>query len=534
MVNNTTTNTNTSNTSNNNKGDKIIFDYREFENLAKGNQKPRRGKYSQKVFQNIVNLQVDFFDYNLAKDELKIDKFRLDKYMLEYADKIIGDDFQTIQDLPYHFNGKYWEMIIKDKDLWLAFARKFQALFETKIDEGYATNIYATAQINNFIARHNSWDWEMNFSDIVSIPFLNGTLFINLKLSNKVKAEYKFKQGNFYKDKNHIFCINENFTDEMMQEGYWRNSFIGNYLIDYYQEDLEKLQQYLASILIPQFEIQQALLIKGEGGDGKGTLVECLQKLFPKVITSLDVSKWNASHDTTMLLNSICNVTSEAPSREISIDTFKSIVATDTIAVNPKFKDNFNFKPFCKQIITVNTMPKIEIQKAVLRRFVLIQTYKSTSIEERTYQFKEDFFANKDKLISFMLQGLIILKQNRFKNIHSNPELEKELVTINNSTIDDYLNDCIRITNNVQHRVSSDKLFETYKKWCSNNIKTNKADLDIKKETFSKKFGNVLASYSSECQNVKTGLTFRNSEGKTCKGIQGIEIIEEDAWNEIK
>ena len=290
--------------------------------------------------------------------------------------------------------------------------------------------------------------------------------------------------------------------------------------MDFYGDyEQEQLQQFLAGILIPQFEIQQNLVILGDGGDGKGVLMGALRKLFGNVVTGLRVSEWQGKHDTTALVGSILNITSERPSREINVDIFKAIVANDEMQTNPKYKDLVYYKPFCKHIMTVNSLPAIEIDPAIMRRLVLIKTCRTTTLKDRSVTFKRDFEFDKAGLVSFMLQGLFLLHKNNFSFLTGTPELQEELIYQNDSLVHDFINACLDITDDINTYEISAYVYEIFGFWEMDHGKNSKpivqATLSRKIITIAKSMGKV--NIGSESRRVL-------KDGKTTRVLTGITI----------
>jgi phage/plasmid-associated DNA primase len=371
----------------------------------------------------------------------------------QYGHLFFLNDFKIIGNVLYGWNGTIWEEATEYIEKYIF--NKIDQLANATIDFRKIPEIVKIAKNKGQFETLATLPWNSDFDEKVFVTFRNGTLAVDLE-----QKTHQFLLNHFDPAFYAVYFIDCDFKEEFMDNQYWQNSFVGEYLLDFYSDDDRNcLQQFFASVLIPQYQPQQVLVILGEGGDGKGVLMGTLKKLLGKVVTELNVSRWTEKHSTTMLVGSILNITSEAPSREISLDTWKSIVACDYLTIDPKYKTPFSYKPFCKQIMTVNELPKLPPEKASLRRLLITKTCKSTKAVDRSESFRIKFENNLDALVSFILNGLYVLKDNNFREISGSVELRDEFIHQNESTMVDFMQSCIDITDSASDFCSSFDFF---------------------------------------------------------------------------
>ncbi|MEN6411934.1 MAG: DUF5906 domain-containing protein [Veillonellales bacterium] len=454
-----------------------------------------------------ANFIKQFNGANLIMIALMLNWFR------KFGHLFFENDFKFVNNVLYGWNGIRWE---NGKDLVGSYIfNKMDQLADTTVPSKQIPEIVKIAKNKKQFVSEDLWQWNADFDKRVIVTFQNGTLLLDLG-----QKSHQFYLNQFDPDNNAVYAIQYDFQDEFLTNQYWKNSFVGKYLTDFYSdEDRQYLQQFLASILIPQYQPQQGLVILGDGGDGKGVLMGALKKIFGKVVTELSVSKWTGNHETATLVGSLLNITSEAPSREISLDTWKSIIACDNLTIDPKYKTPFSYKPFSKQIMTVNQLPKIAIDKAVLRRMPVIRTCQSTASKNRSESFRIRFEKNIDALISFMLHGLYLLKANNFREISGTGVLRDALIYQNESTLVEFVEMCLDITESETDFSSSSDLFSTYELW---RVDHGQGSKDIIKSTFSKKLNNLLITLEKKSRSGS-----KKVAGKSVRGFGGIVIRSE-------
>jgi len=438
-----------------------------------------------------------------------------------HGDKFFKDNFKIVGNVLYAWKETHWAPAGDYIDCYII--KKFHEKFDIAIETKAIPEIITVCRHMGHIPEQYQWDWDDSFVEKVIITFNNGTLEVDL-----MNQQHQFYEGIFQKENKALFKLNHNFKNELLVDKFWANTFVGRYLLDFYEDAArEQLQQFLAAILIPQCELQQSLIILGEGGDGKGVLMGAIKDLLEKVVTELRVSEWEGKHDTSTLVGSILNITSEAPDRQINLDVWKSIVACDSLTINPKYEKPYSYKPFCKHIMTVNNLPKIQVDKAVIRRMAIIKTCKTTTEEERETFFSLKFRKDKDGLVSFILQGLLLLAKNKFKSLPGSADLREELVYQNESLITDFVNDCLDITGKKADRELSSELYDVFLYW---KIKNGKNARDMTRSTFSKKVITVAKAlhktvvYSDSVRGSRIPSIQNSINNKTVRVLAGLKI----------
>lgn len=465
----------------------------------------------------------------------KIDEQKMLNWARRNASKIIDGRIVTSYNVPYVWNGSYWEADLDQTALRNVIGNKFAEWFDITLMKKQFDEITSMIQSYGLVTKYNSGlPWRNDqYKKEVRITFNNGSLTMDLE-----SGEHLFEYNTFHKDWYAVYKLNYDFEDALLTDTYWQNSFVGNYLMDFYCDTARPiLQQYLAGLLLPEFRRQQGLIIIGEGGDGKGVLMNALSTIFAPVVSTVDPSSWDRPFDTSNMVGKILNICSEAPSREISLSKFKSIVACDMLQVERKYQNAMTTQPYTKHIMTVNDMPKIEPQQATMRRLALIKTCRTTQKGQRDTSFEHRFINNKDALISFMLCGLNLLKKNNFAEYDSMEELEKRFVEENESQLPSFIDDCIIITEDFNDIVIKEDVFGLFNFWRNedgNAIGTK----EMNKNTFGQKMAKLFKMQSKSvdtyAETHKKGRLKPDNRTKRC--YKGIKLDNEwlDRWDNYR
>lgn len=149
------------------------------------------------------------------------------------------------------------------------------------------------------------------------------------------------------------------------------------------------VKAFIGSIFIPESYRQQALWLYGQGQDGKSSLLNLLKNMLGSLYSSTNQPDsgnkrfWQKSFLDKRL---VCIDDCDDP-KLLSYGFVKSVISSDTLAIEGKNKDAFNGKSFSKFCVCSNHKPLITSQKSEQRRLIFS--------EFKTYEGKFDFYFHK-------------------------------------------------------------------------------------------------------------------------------------------
>ncbi len=128
-----------------------------------------------------------------------------------------------------------------------------------------------------------------------------------------------------------------------------------------YRARLAFLQEYLGLSLLgkaPQYA-GKALILLGEGANGKSTFLEIVKATFPTgTVTGVAPHRWLNEKHAALLVGRLLNIVGELPSRELHESAeYKSAVTgdADMLCRNP-YERSFTFRAICGHIFAANQM----------------------------------------------------------------------------------------------------------------------------------------------------------------------------------
>lgn len=179
------------------------------------------------------------------------------------------------------------------------------------------------------------------------------------------------------------------------------------FLEEVFQGDRERInvaQEWSGYILTTATSAQKALILLGEGENGKGVFIDTISLLIGKDnISNIPLNELSKGFSRVCLHNKTVNISGENEMNGKSFNTqnFKAIVGEDTISAEEKNKPVFSFKPTSKLVITMNNLPDTkDTSHGYFRRLSILAFNASFTGEKRDNGLKEKL---KEELAGILL-----------------------------------------------------------------------------------------------------------------------------------
>ncbi len=124
-------------------------------------------------------------------------------------------------------------------------------------------------------------------------------------------------------------------------------------------KDVVKLVQFAGFCLYRNYFIRKAIIIHGEGSNGKTTFVLFMTRwLGEDNVVSVEVQKLKQRFTAARLFGKLANLCDDLPGVEwFGTGPFKQATGGSPLAAEKKFKDEFQMFPYAKMLFTGNRMP---------------------------------------------------------------------------------------------------------------------------------------------------------------------------------
>jgi len=131
-----------------------------------------------------------------------------------------------------------------------------------------------------------------------------------------------------------------------------------------------------AWLMTPDTSIQKAVLLTGDGANGKSTYLRAVLAFIGRQnVAAISLHRLeNDRFSVARLVGRLANICPDLPSEDLSSTSmFKSITGGDALLAERKFEESFEFVPFTRLIFSANHPPKSQdASSAFFRRWVVV------------------------------------------------------------------------------------------------------------------------------------------------------------------
>lgn len=142
------------------------------------------------------------------------------------------------------------------------------------------------------------------------------------------------------------------------------------------EDAVELAWQIVAWLMLPDVSIQKAVLLTGDGSNGKSTwLAQVMAFLGRRNVSGASLQQLESRRfATTQLYGKLANICPDLPSEDLAgTSVFKAIVGNDDLTAEHKFGRIFMFRPFCRLVFSANHLPRSgDDSTAFFRRWLVI------------------------------------------------------------------------------------------------------------------------------------------------------------------
>lgn len=228
------------------------------------------------------------------------------------------------------------------------------------------------------------------------------------------------------------------------------------------------LQQFFGYCLLPDCRFEKALFMKGDGGNGKGTVSYVLRAMLgPENCSSLTMEHIaDPRFSLYFLQGKLINEISELSQKKtIEVELFKKIVSGEPLTVERKYGDKYEFSPYVKIIIAMNDMPVIpDTSYGFKRRLIVLnfdQTFEGADVD---VGLKPKLAEKKDAIFMWALLGLQKLLENNEFVIGGTVKDDTDKFFKGLDPASEFLDEYVEAV--TKEAVLVQELYSKYTKWC--------------------------------------------------------------------
>lgn len=234
-------------------------------------------------------------------------------------------------------------------------------------------------------------------------------------------------------------------------------------------EDKQLLIEWAGYCLIPDTRMQKAVMLIGNGSNGKSVFLELLTQFIgeenasSESLQDLDTNRFSVAN----LYGKLINVHPDLSRMKISEDSmFKNLCGGDRIRAERKFEGAFSFKNKARLIFAANNLPPVkDIDYAFCRRWILIE-FPNTFEGENVDIYLIDKLTTPGELSGLLNLALAALKpiltSDKFSYDKSADDVMR-MYQINSNSVAAFVDECVEFGD---EDTPKRLMYEEYIKWC--------------------------------------------------------------------
>lgn len=238
------------------------------------------------------------------------------------------------------------------------------------------------------------------------------------------------------------------------------------------EQDDQVLLEWFGYSMVPDTRMQKAIMLIGEGLNGKGVLLKLLTRFIGaencsgESLQDLETDKFSVSQ----LYGKLLNIHADLPSTKISENSgFKQLTGGDRMHGQRKFQDQFLFDNTTRLIFSANEIPSVSKNEfAYFRRWILIQfphQFKGKA-DNKNLIYELTTEEELSGLLNLALEAMKgLLEQGHFSYNLSVDEVEA-LYKLKSNNVELFAEECIIMSGD---ELEKGILLEAYVKWCKMN-----------------------------------------------------------------
>lgn len=240
------------------------------------------------------------------------------------------------------------------------------------------------------------------------------------------------------------------------------------------KDDREMLLEYIGLCCSIDTTQQKMMVICGDGGTGKSTIINLIQKIVGKRNTSnVAMSKLEDNFQAIRMMGKLLNSCADLEIDALDdVTMIKKLIGEDSISDSYKGKDIISFDNYAKLLFSTNELPLVRNEKTegFYRRLLIL------TMNEQPKRRDPKLHLKLEKEIPFLLHlAMEALHRMHERGYILESEKSKEKVRQlrnDSDTIEAFLNECCKVTRNPEDKASRKILFEKYAEYCKEYERT--------------------------------------------------------------
>jgi len=240
----------------------------------------------------------------------------------------------------------------------------------------------------------------------------------------------------------------------------WLDSVTGS------PEDLEMLLQFSGLCLTRDTRQQKFMILLGEGGTGKSTVIRVIDLMIgADNISNISLNQLTQRFSAFGLMGKLLNSCADLEIDALSdVSTLKKCLGEDTLSAEAKGKDAISFKSYAKLIFSTNELPIVKAEKTngFYRRLLILTM-------NRVPEKKDPYFFDK---LSAEIDDFIVLSVKALERLYQIGEITESPGSVeavkrlrcDSDTVEAFLTE--KIVKSPDYKIKKSDLYREYEAYC--------------------------------------------------------------------
>lgn len=259
-------------------------------------------------------------------------------------------------------------------------------------------------------------------------------------------------------------------------------------------EDVEMLLQYSGLCLTRDTRQQKFLILNGEGGTGKSTVIRMIDRMIGEEnISNISLNQLTQRFFSYGLMGKLLNSCADLELDALSdVSTLKKVLGEDTLSGEAKGKDAVSFKSYAKLIFSTNELPivKAERTNGFYRRLLILTMDRVP--EKKETDFFDRLAAEIGDFIRLSVEALERMYQTK-QIMESRNSIEAvKRMRCDSDTVEAFLNE--KIVRIPDGKIKKLDLYRDYENYCENMERQSLTKQNFYRSMKTKGFGEIKTS----------------------------------------
>lgn len=263
------------------------------------------------------------------------------------------------------------------------------------------------------------------------------------------------------------------------------------------------IQEIMGYSLVNNTKAQKFFLFYGEGSNGKSVLEALIRAMVGKENTSsVSLEQLRSNFVIGNIVGKLVNIASENES-DFEVEKLKAITSGDSITIDQKYKEPYQYTPTCKMIFISNSLPNTSDNSyGFYRRLVIVPFNKTIKSEDRDVNLIPKLLGEIEGILQWSMMGLERLVENNYQFTNSS-EVSRVINQYKEEQDPVYLFYKDKLIYKVGARTNKKKILESYVLWLNTRMISPRGTDSSSK--FWKELRRVSKSQLIELDETKSG-----------------------------